>query len=278
MTHFPRSTIFLVLILWGLLISCPGSEQSGAGSSAANPRKTEIAFRDITREAGLGDFLHETGAFGMKWMPETFGSGGGFIDYNDDGWMDILLVGGGSWPEHTGRHIRILWLYENNGDGTFTLQSREAGLDGISTYGFGITCADYDNDGDEDFFFTTVYENMLFRNDNGVFTEVGNEAGVVNQSTWSTAALFFDADRDGWPDLYVGNYVDWSPEKDIFCSIDGVTKEYCTPLLYDGVPGRFYHNNGDGTFSDRTEQAGFLPAPGKTLGAAKTDYNRDGWP
>lgn len=274
---FNIKLFFLTLFALAAL-ACTGRKRPPSGTSQDLSGHSDIRFQDITEAAGLGDFVHHTGAFGKKWMPETFGSGGGFLDYNGDGWPDILLVGGGSWPAYTGKHIRQLWLYRNNQDGTFTLQTDEAGLGEVSTYGFGITAADYDNDGDEDFFLTTVYENRLFRNDGGVFTEVGKAAGVTNQSTWSTAALFFDADRDGWPDLYAGNYVAWSPETDIFCSIDGVTKEYCTPLLYDGVPGRFYHNNGDGTFSDWTQRAGFLPAPGKTLGNAETDYNRDGWP
>ncbi len=276
--------VFLLLTVLGLLPGCsPDTTETTDSSGAAGSSRTmesdaQIKFTDITREAGLSDFYHETGAFGNKWMPETFGSGGGFIDYNGDGWEDILLMGGGAWPDHSDKSAQALWLYRNNGDGTFTQVTEEAGLKNVSTYSFGLTVADYDNDGDQDFFLTTLHENLLFRNDDGVFTEVGAEAGVSNQSTWSTAAMFIDADRDGHLDLYVGNYVDWGPHNDIFCSLDGKTKAYCTPALYNGVPGRFYHNNGDGTFTDVTEAAGFLPAPGKTLGVSETDFNRDGWP
>ncbi|MEJ2050470.1 MAG: VCBS repeat-containing protein [Calditrichota bacterium] len=116
-----------------------------------------IRFTDVTFQAGLDDFFHETGAFGKKWMPETFGSGGGFIDYNGDGWEDILLMGGGAWPEYSEKTAQPVWLYRNNGDGTFTQTTREAGLDSINTYTFGLSVADYDNDGDQDFFLTTLY-------------------------------------------------------------------------------------------------------------------------
>ncbi|MBD3275467.1 MAG: CRTAC1 family protein [Candidatus Marinimicrobia bacterium] len=273
-----KPLFLLTSIFLFLLSSCFEKENSSSDfRNQQKPNEYVIQFTDITNTAGLGEFQHETGAFGEKWMPETFGSGGGFIDYNGDGWLDILLVGGGSWPAFTGTEIQCLWLYRNNKDGSFTYVTQEAGLDGISTYGFGISAADYDNDGDDDFIFTTVFQNIFFRNDNGVFTDISSDAGIADVSEWSTSALFFDADRDGWLDLYIGNYVDWTPEKDIFCSIDGITKEYCTPLLYDGIPGRFYHNNKDGTFTDQTLERGFLPAPGKTLGTASMDFNRDGW-
>lgn len=257
-----------------ILITCDSNEKSGQENAIAH---YPISFVDVTEKAGLGDFVHQTGAFGKKWMPETFGSGCGFVDYNNDGWQDIILMGGGSWPEYSDISAKTLWLYENNQDGTFTDVTEEAGLADIQTYTFGLTAADYDNDGDQDLYVTTLYENLLFQNNNAVFTEVGKEAGVAGASVWSTATMFVDVDRDGHLDLYDGNYVNWTPQNDIFCSLDGTTKAYCTPALYDGVPGRFYHNNGDGTFTDITEDTGFLPAPGKTLGVAETDFNRDGW-
>lgn len=263
----------VVLSLSGCAKSDPNQSALGSGGENASP----IAFSDVTAQVGLGGFRHENGAFGAKWFPEPMGSGGGFIDYDGDGWQDILLVAGGTWPGHSDKRVPALYLYRNNGDGTFSLTTDGAGLSEVSTYGFGITVADYNNDGHQDFFLTTLYENMLFRNDNGGFIEVGKEAGVANESTLSSSALFFDADRDGWLDLYVGNYTDWSPETDVWCSFGG-KKGYCTPEVYDGVPGRFYRNNGDGTFTDMTEKAGFLPAPGKTLGIAEHDFNKDGWP
>ena len=238
----------------------------------------QISFTEVTKYAGLADFRHITGAAGDKWFPESMGSGGGFIDYNGDSWPDILLVSGGVWPEKNKTVIPALKLYRNNQDGTFSDVTASTGLADLHTYGFGITVADYDNDDDQDFFFTTIWQNHLFRNDGGSFVDVTAKSGLGKDSLWSTSAIFFDADLDGWADIYVGSYVDWSPENDIWCTLDGITKNYCTPELFNGVPSRFYHNNGNGTFTDQTEQAGFLPAPGKMLGAAELDFNNDGWP
>ncbi|MGH7456033.1 MAG: FG-GAP repeat domain-containing protein, partial [bacterium] len=177
-----------------------------------------------------------------------------------------------------------LWLYRNNGNATFLLKTKEAGLDGIRAYGTGITVADYDNDGDEDFLFTTLHENMLFRNDGAVFTEVAKKSGVIAKPIrWSSSAIFFDADKDGWLDLYVCNYADWSSEKDIPCYVEGGIKEYCPPGMYVGVPNNYYHNNGNlagqaGTFTVMTGKAGFGSEPGKSLGVAELDFNQDDWP
>lgn len=278
-----------VLVLWNRLrlaatlvvtgiglfgMGCGASSSSGPDERTAAPPGS---FTDVSEAAGLGAFHHQTGAFGQKWYPETMGGGGGFIDYNGDGALDLLLVGGGVWPRSDTTLDRALWLYRNDGDGTFTLVSDEAGLADLDAYAFGVTVADYNNDGHSDFLLTTLGRNRLFRNDgDGSFTEVGREAGLT-ASEWSSAAVFFDADRDGHLDLYVGNYIEWSPETDLRCSLGGDEKAYCTPEEYNGVAGRFYHNDGDGTFTEWTERAGFGDGPGKTLGATILDYNRDGW-
>ncbi len=252
---------------------------TGCADSASSPSgESGVSFEDVTKRANLDGFWHRTGAFGEKWFPETMGSGGGFIDYNGDGRLDILLAGGGGWEESDVELKRALWLYRNDGGGRFTLVTEEAGLGGVEAYGFGITVADYNNDGHRDFFFTTLNRNLLFRNEgDGTFTEVGREAGLTAPPEWSSSAAFFDADNDGHLDLYVGNYVKWSRESDLFCSVDGDTKAYCTPEEYEGAIGRFYHNDGDGTFTEWTERAGFRSSPGKTLGVTMLDYNRDGW-
>ena len=260
------------------LVGCNGGDPEEQVTTEEETSGLALSFTDVTEEAGLGAFQHQTGAYGEKWFPEAMGSGGGFVDYNGDGWMDVLLAGGGVWEGSGEEEGPALWLYRNNGDGTFTNTTEEAGLGNVDAYGLGIAAGDYDNDGDQDVYFTTLRENHLFRNDDGVFTDVTGEAGVGGEATWSSSAIFFDADRDGDLDLYAGNYVAWTPETDIFCSLDRETKGYCTPETYQGVPSRFYRNNGDGTFTDQTEEAGFLPAPGKTLGVAELDFNRDGWP
>jgi len=264
----------LVLLLGGIVMT-------GCTHSSSSPSAEEdapVSFTDVTKQANLDDFQHRTGAFGEKWFPETMGSGGGFIDYNGDGRLDILLVGGGVWPKSEVDLEHALWLYRNDGNGSFTLVSDEAGLGAVDAYGFGVTVADYNNDGHSDFLLTTLNRNLLFRNEgDGTFTEVGKEAGLTAPPEWSSSAAFFDADNDGHLDLYVGNYVQWSRENDLFCSVDGKTKAYCTPEEYEGAIGRFYHNDGDGTFTEWTERAGFQSSPGKTLGVTMLDYNRDGW-
>ncbi len=288
----------LLILFAFFLISCKDNQHSLAKKTTKSIelKSPPPVFADVTNKAGLSGFQHDNGARGKVYLPEMFGSGGGFIDYDGDHWLDILLVGGGAMEADPARSIKALRLYKNNRNGTFTEVTEEAGLAGIEAYGQGINAVDYDNDGDEDIFFTTLHENFLLRNEGGTFSSVGKEAGLSGQAVWSSSSLFFDADRDGDLDLYVGNYCVWSPEIDMFCSVEGVImpfvkgqnfaelekqvgrKAYCPPNEFEGIAGTFYRNNGDGTFKDETEKAGFLPAPGKTLGVAEFDYNRDGWP
>jgi len=269
--------ILLFVILFNN--SCSNEKQSSVMAVNARKNETEkITFTEVTSESGLGKFYHDNGSFGEMWFPEQMGSGGGFVDYNNDSWVDILLVGGGGWANHTKRNIKTLWLYKNNKDGTFSEVTEETGLGFINTYGLGIVSADYDNDGDQDIFLTSLDRNILLRNDNGIFNDVSQSSGLGNRIEWSSSAMFFDADKDGWLDLYVGNYAIWSPASDLWCSLDSKTKVYCPPEMYTGLPSRFYYNNGDGTFSDHTQIAGFLPAPGKSLGVVHLDYNNDSWP
>ncbi len=275
----PRTWAFLRPEPWLLL-----SLALWAGCGASDPPTTppappaRLAFTDVTADAGLGDFRHVNGARGDTWFPETMGSGGGFLDANGDGHPDIVLVGGGAWDREADRAVRKLWLYLNRGDGTFDLAPDGTFPSDLEGYGMGVAVADYDNDGDDDLFFTTLGPDHLLRNDGGTFTDVTRAAGIDPGRAWSTAALFFDADRDGHLDLYVAGYVHWTPETDLFCSQDGENKGYCTPELYEGTPGRFYHNRGDGTFEDRTVEAGLDTAHGKTLGVIDFDFNRDGHP
>lgn len=289
---FKNSWLYALLLLF--LVAACKNPSTQTTQPAPLIEKPIPAFTDVTGEAGLGAFKHDNGARGKMYFPEQMGSGGGFVDYNGDQWLDILLVGGGSVVPDPSESIRALELYQNNGNGMFTEVTEEAGLSNIHAYGKGFAAADYDNDGDEDFYLTTLQENYLFRNDGGIFTSVGKEAGVSDQSTWSSSSLFFDADRDGDLDLYVANYADWSPELDIFCSIQGVViidtqgakdlekqygrKVYCAPNEYEGITSRFYRNNGNGSFTEATEEAGFLSTPGKSLGVAELDFNKDGWP
>ncbi len=261
-----------------LFISCNNRDSAEKNVLSKNISGiSNIEFSDVTKSVGLENFFHDNGSFGKMWFPEQMGSGGGFIDYNNDGWLDILLIGGGAWKDYTKRDIQTLWLYKNNANGTFSNVTAETGLGQINTYGLGVAAADYDNDGDQDIYLTTLDRNILLNNNEGYFVNVSKNAGLGNTLDWSSSAVFFDADNDGWLDLYVGNYAIWSPLSDLWCSLDSKTKVYCPPEMYTGLPSKFYHNNRDGTFSDYTKKAGFLPAPGKSLGAVLMDYNDDGW-
>ena len=250
----------------------------GCGTKAPHEKAPVVTFVDVTREAGLGAFYHDNGAAGKKYYAEQMGSGGGFLDYDGDGWMDILLMGGGQWERPPDPGYRALWLFRNEGGGVFVDRTMEAGLGDVRAYTIGMAAADYDNDGDTDFVLTNINRNMLFRNDGRTFVEVGQAAGVAEHDEWSRSALFFDADKDGWLDLYVGNYADWTPETDKFCPEGASVKLYCIPADYAGKSSRFFHNKGDGAFQDMTHKAGVLSAPGKSLGVAEWDYDRDGWP
>ena len=234
---------------------------------------------DVTRQAGIR-FDHHSGAFGKKYLPETLGPGCAFLDYDNDGWQDILFVDGCDWPGHDrGQSAHSsLRLYRNNRDGTFSDVTRKASLD-VKMYGLGVAVGDYNNDGFADIYVTGVGQNRLLKNTGrGVFEDVTKQSGLGNRLGFSSSCLWFDYDRDGWLDLFVCNYVRWSPETDIFCSADGLHKSYCTPEAYHGTTCWLFHNRGDGTFEDVTAKAGVFDSSSKSLGVAMIDYDRDGWP
>ena len=248
------------------------------GLAAETARQIDTGFRlaDITAGAGI-NFRHNSGAFGSKYLPETLGPGCAFIDYDADGWPDILLVNGTGWPGHS-REGSALILYHNNRNGTFTDVTRRAGLY-VDLYGMGVAVADYDNDGFPDILVTAVGQNRLFRNTGkGTFIDVTAKSGLGGRSALSTSALWFDFNRDGLLDLFVCNYVQWSPEHDVFCSVDGKNKSYCTPEAYHGSTCWLFRNRGNGTFEDVTAGSGIFDTTSKSLGVAMLDYDRDGWP
>ena len=249
---------------------------AGALPLAAATRDPGFRLADITAQAGLS-FQHNSGAFGAKYLPETLGPGCAFLDYDGDGWLDILLVNGADWPGHK-RRRSTLSLYRNNRNGTFTDVTKRAGLD-LEMYGMGVAVADYNNDGFPDLLITAVGQNRLFRNTGkGTFVDVTQKAGLGGRSAFSTSALWFDYDRDGLLDLFVCNYVQWSPEHDVFCSVDGKNKSYCTPEAFHGSTCWLFRNRGDGSFEDVTAKCGIFDTTSKSLGVALLDYDRDGWP
>jgi hypothetical protein len=246
-----------------------------ATNTASQPAASSIQFTDVTKSAGI-TFMHYTGAFGKKYLPESLGPGVAFIDYDGDGWQDLFFTNGMDWP---GQHRRTstLHLYHNNHNGTFTDVTHAAGLD-VEMYAMGVAVGDYDNDGDDDLFVTAVGQSRLFRNTKGVFTDVTKEAGLAGPNEFSTSAAWVDFDRDGNLDLIVGNYVQWTPQTDLFCTLDGSNKSYCTPESYKGASPRLWRNRGNGTFEDVTKKAGLFDATSKTLGLAILDVNQDLWP
>ena len=230
---------------------------------------------DVTDSARI-QFRHNSGAYGGKLLPETLGSGCAFLDYDRDGWQDIVLINGMDWPGHK-RQRSTLRLYRNNRDGTFTDVTKKAGLD-LEMYGMGVTVGDYNNDGFPDLFVTCVGQNRLFKNTGkGTFVDVTQASGLGHRQALSTSALWFDYDRDGLLDLFVCNYVKWSPEHDVFCSLDGKHKSYCTPEAYRGETCWLFHNRGNGTFEDVTAASGIFDSSSKSLGVALLDHDQDGW-
>jgi enediyne biosynthesis protein E4 len=246
---------------------------------AADPAHASLPFRltDVTNAAGLR-FRHNSGAYGGKLLPETLGSGCAFLDYDADGWQDILLVNSTDWPGHRTQRT-TLQLYRNNRNGTFTDVTHAAHLDVADMYGMGVAVGDYNNDGFPDILITCVGQNRLFRNTGrGTFVDVTKSSGLGNRLGFSTSALWFDYDRDGRLDLFVCNYVKWSPERDVFCSLDGKHKSYCTPEAYRGETCWLFRNRGNGTFEDVTAASGIFDSSSKSLGVALLDYDQDGWP
>ena len=239
----------------------------------------QIQFIDATAAAGI-QFRHQNGAKGDYHLPEQLGAGGAFFDYDNDGDLDLYLVNSGDLPGE-GRESNVnSVLYRNNGDSTFTDVTGGAGADNKGNYGVGAACGDYDNDGHPDLYLTNFGANVLYRNNgDGSFTNVTEAAGV-GDTMWGSSATFLDYDRDGDLDLYVVNYLQYSlnvPHAP--CEVDGI-RILCHPKNFDGAPDQFYRNNGDGTFTNVTEAAGFKvaegPHSGKGLGVVAADFNNDG--
>ncbi|MFL6199338.1 MAG: CRTAC1 family protein [Thermoanaerobaculia bacterium] len=242
------------------------------GAPAAAPANPPVRFADATTAAGI-KFVHNSGRAGKKLLPETMGAGVALFDADGDGWLDIFFVNSRDWKPGKRRSTQA--LYRNNRNGTFSDVSKGSGLD-VQVYGMGAAAGDYDNDGRMDLYLTALEGDRLFRNlGNGKFQDVTAAAGIRNAS-FGTSAAWLDYDKDGRLDLFVANYVQWSEDKDLWCSLDGATKSYCTPESYKAVSSKLFRNVG-GKFEDASVRAG-VAAPGKALGVAVLDYNMDGWP
>jgi enediyne biosynthesis protein E4 len=244
---------------------------SGQGPAPADSR---LQFADVTDKAKI-DFVHKSGASPEKRMVETFGSGVAWIDYDQDGFPDLFFVNGAPGTSNA--------LYHNNHDGTFTDVTQKAGVAGTGggpgVFKTGVAVGDFDNDGYLDLYVTAFGPNTLYRNNHdGTFSDVTAAAGVAGGANqWSTSAGFFDYDRDGFLDLYVVNYLDYRLADNPYC---GLAKEgyrmYCHPTIFDGTADRLFRNNGNGTFTDVSKQAGIANPSGKGLGVTFCDFDRDG--
>jgi enediyne biosynthesis protein E4 len=243
---------------------------AGAGTIAP----ASLVFTDVTAQAGI-KFVHNSGRAGQKFLPETMGSGVAWFDADGDGWADILLINSKDWTARGRKSLPA--LYRNNHDGTFTDITAGSGLD-VEMYGLGVAIGDYDNDGRDDVYITAMEGDRLFHNEgHGKFRDVTKAAGIANAS-FGTSAAWVDYDRDGKLDLFVANYVQWTAKDDRWCSLDGKTKSYCTPVAYKGAASKLYHNLGNGKFEDVSKKAGVADPSSKSLGVAVLDYNGDGWP
>lgn len=240
----------------------------------ASQSRAPITFTNATARAGIA-FVHHNGAAGDMWYPELFGGGVAVLDINGDTWPDLLFVNGKGWQPGAPRARHGLYL--NNRDGTFKDVLAGSGFDTADVYGFGATVADYDNDGRDDVFMTTVDGGRLFHNEGrGRFADVTARAGMRN-AEFTVSAAWLDYDRDGLADLFIGNYVRWSPGAELVCAQDRV-RGYCGPNAYKPLAPALYRNRGGGRFEDVTSRAGLDHATDKAMGVAVLDYNADGWP
>jgi hypothetical protein len=227
------------------------------------------------------NFVHSSGASPEKYLPESTGAGCAFLDFDNDGWMDIYLVNSGPCDFWTPPKPIRNALYRNNRDGTFTDVTEKAGLAG-GGYGMGVAVGDFDRDGLPDLYLTQYGRSILYHNNgDGTFTDVTQKAGV-GALGWSTSAVWFDYDNDGWLDLFVGRFVDFSKLKHHAChapntpALAGIN-EYCYPRIFDPMPSWLFHNNRDGTFTDISQKLGISDSPGKAWGVVAADFNNDGW-
>jgi hypothetical protein len=258
----------LLLSLWLVLNLCV--------IASAQTMKSHVTFEEVPPSKSGITWVHTNAHSTDRYLPETVGAGCAFLDYDNDGWMDIYLVNSGPADFFTPNTPLRNALYHNNHDGTFTNVTDNAGVAG-GTFGMGVAAGDYDNDGWVDLYVTSYGRNILYRNSgNGTFTDVTDKAGVAAPG-WSTCAVWFDYDNDGKLDLFVSSFVIYEKSLNILCTDEGMSRRYyCVPRLFKPRASHLFHNDGNGKFTDVSQESGIAGSPGKSFGAVATDVNNDG--
>src|SRR4051812_24225485 len=268
--HFPRTAHLGAVLVLAL------------SSSAQNPKaqsESAVHYTDV-RESAKITFQQDSTQTEEKYYLETMGTGVGWIDYDQDGLMDLYFVQSAATDLYKPSHPIRSALYHNNGDGTFTDVTDKAGVGGEGHYGQGVAVGDFDNDGYPDLYITGYEKAILYRNNgNGTFTDITTKSGLADEGGWSTSAGWFDYDKDGWLDLVVTNYIEWSPKNNVWCGERRPGyRSYCHPGNYKGQRIKLYHNNHDGTFTDVSDASGVGKPEAKGMGVVLVDFNNDGWP
>jgi hypothetical protein len=260
---------------WLRLASAFGAAHFMGGQSAF--AESQPLFVEVPTSSSGISWVHENAMSPSHFLPEALGPGCAFLDYDNDGWMDIFLVNSGPsdfWkPTKPVRNA----LYKNNRDGSFTDVTEKAGVAG-AYFGMGVAVGDYDNDGWPDIFVTAYGKCILYKNNHdGTFTDVTSKAGLATPG-WTTSAVWFDYDNDGRLDLFVCSFVDYSGVRKLECGNNKIGKNYyCVPRVFKPTASFLYHNNGDGTFTEVSKGTAIAQALGKGLGVVATDINNDGW-
>ncbi|HSC45712.1 MAG TPA: CRTAC1 family protein [Candidatus Acidoferrum sp.] len=278
--HISRTAFLLVPAL--LAVTFFQFRSLAAQKQIAHPKKPDspaaVKFTDIRKQAGI-NFLQDSTQTEEKLYLETMGTGVGWLDYDQDGLMDLYFVQSGPTEIYKPDHPLRSALYHNNGDGTFTDVTEKAGVAAENHYSQGVAVGDYDNDGYPDLYVTGYQSAILYHNNgNGTFSDVTAKAGVADEGGWSTSAAWLDYDHDGYLDLVVLNYIDWSAKNNLWCGEHRPGyRSYCHPGNYKGQHIKLYHNNHDGTFTDVSDSSGIGKPEAKGMGVVAADFNNDGW-